>query len=384
MNKAWQTGERGGRFYLTKTGEKKYGKEAQEAARAEGMKALAAPRPDVALGKLAAARKGLGIPRAEMPQIRSYDVKEFVDSLKEKGIDVDKKKIRAGKLKPTQLELNPEKVAALKGKPSAADKRIIVSNDGFIMDGHHRWAGVLADDPDNKIRAYKVDLPMKELLKEARAFPKATKQDIKEAGRTGGEKAGLSEPIHPGPGPVLSRKEAEKFAAGSELKGAFFRGTTHPDDGAFIPQTSDTLSLLGRGVYMTEDKPTDREYGAPQELRVKVDNPIDYYGEDAAAIKESKEYKQAQKAIQAHNDKESLGNWESEDAAAFQVVAQRRGHDAVFFNSVQDDPKTGKEVPAGKVLCVWDARKVAVVDTGKKQGVVKAEYKRSTVGRGLD
>jgi len=149
-----------------------------------------AEKPDV-LSQLAAARKGvvkipesLGIPRAEMPQIRAIDVPEFLESLKAKGIKVESLPQRVGDLKPTQAELNMEKVAAMKGMPSIQEKPIITSRDGYILDGHHRWAGIFLDNKEHTIPTYKVDLPMKELLTTAAAFPKAMRQEASEIGPT--------------------------------------------------------------------------------------------------------------------------------------------------------------------------------------------------------
>jgi len=402
MDKAWQTGTRGGRFYITKTGEKKYGKEAEEAAHAEGMKGFVAPtRPDPALIKLAAARKGLNVPRAEMPQIRSHDVTEFLNTLRAKGIKVEEKQQTAGSLKPTQRELNPEKVAALKGIPTTRDKPIIVSKDGFIMDGHHRWAGIVADNPNHKIATHTVDLPMKELLKEGHAFPKAMKQSAEETGPTG-TKEGLetakaagafSAPIHPGPGPVLSPAQAEEFAKGSKFTQAFFRGTTHPDEGAFIPTTSTTMSQGGRGVYMLEreDKdPNDDSFGAEQEIRVNVENPINAYGKEGKEIKDSPEYNLILRTPDGY-----IGGGPQQRAAAFQTIAQRKGYDAVYYDVVEPISQEEKERsikenlsipwerPTGRIaLTVWDARKVAVVDRGgPKRGIVKQNPKPRKWGK---
>jgi len=67
ITKAWITGPKGGRYYVTESGEKKYGKEAEEAARAEGVKGLAGPeKPDKAMGMLASAKQKFSALKARL------------------------------------------------------------------------------------------------------------------------------------------------------------------------------------------------------------------------------------------------------------------------------------------------------------------------------
>jgi ParB-like chromosome segregation protein Spo0J len=109
-----------------------------------------------------------GIPREKMPQLKGNAVpgskadklpkgkggevdseKAFVEALKEKGIRLVPKKVDASRLKSTQSQLVGTKVAgmtdALKKNPDNPGIRapIYVSKDGYILDGHHRWAAVV-------------------------------------------------------------------------------------------------------------------------------------------------------------------------------------------------------------------------------------------------
>lgn len=123
----------------------------------------------------------LGIPRIKMPQIAEGDLGDFVDYLKEKGVKSQKTVMPVNKLKATQKEINAQKSEAIaesimKGglRPGTA---VIVSSDGHILDGHHRWAaGLLAMSKGKKVTmdVIKVDMPIKKLLDAAYKYPKTT------------------------------------------------------------------------------------------------------------------------------------------------------------------------------------------------------------------
>ena len=123
-----------------------------------------------------------GIPREDMPQFKGTpepgsiadklpkdengeaDTEEFFKQmLNKQGIKVSEPAaVPADRLKATQSELVGPKVAGMSkvladpnhpayGKITAP---IYVSNDGYVLDGHHRWAAVVAhnaSNPDNQI-----------------------------------------------------------------------------------------------------------------------------------------------------------------------------------------------------------------------------------------
>ena len=104
--------------------------------------------------------------------------KYLVDSGLEDGdvaddrVKVSKASFPAGKLKPSQTSMVLDKslgmaIAMLNGKMGlGGDLGAIISADGYIMDGHHRWsASILAGGPGTSVGGYKADLPGKELVK---------------------------------------------------------------------------------------------------------------------------------------------------------------------------------------------------------------------------
>ena len=79
----------------------------------------------------------------------------FFDFLtSEKGVTVEpKKKIKASHLKATQGQLKGADVAGIMGAMERGDLgegSIIVTSDGYIVDGHHRWAATVALESEGK------------------------------------------------------------------------------------------------------------------------------------------------------------------------------------------------------------------------------------------
>lgn len=133
-----------------------------------------------------------GIPRIKMPQLGGIPeagspaddegrfpkdkkgevnlAEAFVAYLRdEQGIDVEVRTVRADYLKATQNELNGGKVAGMANAIEAGNldpegEAIFVSNDDYVVDGHHRWAATVGvqlkgDEPLNlKTRRINTDI----------------------------------------------------------------------------------------------------------------------------------------------------------------------------------------------------------------------------------
>jgi GNAT superfamily N-acetyltransferase len=134
-----------------------------------------------------------GIPRVQMPQLDKEATKRFRKYLEAKGFKITREKEKASYLRATQDELNGAKVAANaasydKGKEP---RRIIVSRDNYILDGHHKWAAMLGIDSrdgkfgDKDMKVSRVDASITELLAETQAFGATTGASV-ESGTPGG------------------------------------------------------------------------------------------------------------------------------------------------------------------------------------------------------
>jgi GNAT superfamily N-acetyltransferase len=97
--------------------------------------------------------------RHDMPQVPSHRKAEFVRDMKADGRTVLRVDLDPLTLKPSQGEISARAVGQIakrerNGNPALTDDaaRIIVSSDGYVLDGHHRWGAfaALAIDGDKR------------------------------------------------------------------------------------------------------------------------------------------------------------------------------------------------------------------------------------------
>ena len=146
-----------------------------------------------------------GIPRAEMPQFKGtpepgspaeklpkdpktgeVDTEEFFKEMLQKdGVKVSEPTaVPPDRLKSTQSELVGVKVAGMSEVIDAGPDHpaygaitapIYVSNDGYVLDGHHRWAAVVAHNAKNPnkpvpMNVRVIDEPIEPLVKRSNKF----------------------------------------------------------------------------------------------------------------------------------------------------------------------------------------------------------------------
>jgi predicted ABC-type ATPase len=154
-----------------------------------------------------------GVPRVEMPQLTGIPAPgskadklpkdsrgrvnlgdKFLEHMRKLGYDLGHDKETASYLRPTQRELNGAKVAGLMNAMDAGavvPERLFVSNDGYIVDGHHRWAAEVGRDfrdgnePDKQLAIHRIDLDIGTLLDEARAYTEDMGLQPKQPGDVG-------------------------------------------------------------------------------------------------------------------------------------------------------------------------------------------------------
>lgn len=140
-----------------------------------------------------------GVPRLEMPQLGGKPVpgseadklprnpwdksevdgsKQFVTFLQGIGVKTSEEVLPATNLKASQRELIGTKVGAMMRDKSfdPAKNPIFISNDNYVVDGHHRWAAVIGRDAedghlgDAKMNVVRVNAPISEVLHLANAW----------------------------------------------------------------------------------------------------------------------------------------------------------------------------------------------------------------------
>lgn len=115
----------------------------------------------------------LGYTRNSMPQIDGDKVSEFIDYLHDNGVEVNPVKVRTKNLRLTQNEINKLKVFEVMQRLRKGAKMapFFYSSDRYVLDGSHRFVGQYNIDKEKQVQAWKVDMPMAELLKLSNLFP---------------------------------------------------------------------------------------------------------------------------------------------------------------------------------------------------------------------
>jgi hypothetical protein len=98
--------------------------------------------------------------------------------LETQGVSSKPDKVQVADLKPIQKELNMEKVDGMMQAKSqeylAFGKPAIISQDNYLVDGHHRWWAVRMIDEDASFGVIRVDMPIRDLLDLAHDYPKVS------------------------------------------------------------------------------------------------------------------------------------------------------------------------------------------------------------------
>jgi disulfide oxidoreductase YuzD len=106
------------------------------------------------------------IPRKLMPQI--YDATKFAKIIKKKyNVDSVFTKAAMGDYFPSQNEINEDRVNGVIGaikKRTLDSYPLVVSEDRYIIDGHHRWAAYKKLSPNKPVDVLVVKKPVNEAL----------------------------------------------------------------------------------------------------------------------------------------------------------------------------------------------------------------------------
>jgi len=124
-------------------------------------------------GTLLYGDEGMGIARKDMPQIPGKERARFLAEIEaEQGVTAEKEKIDPTTLKPIQKEISASRSGAIYNKfredgEIPKNERILISKDGFVVDGHHTWGAAVAfafDNPGTKLPVYRLSVTAQEAL----------------------------------------------------------------------------------------------------------------------------------------------------------------------------------------------------------------------------
>ena len=124
-------------------------------------------------GTLLYGDEGMGIARKDMPQIPGKERARFLSEIEaELGVTAEKEKVDPTTLKPIQKEISAARSGAIYNKfredgEIPKNERILISKDGFVVDGHHTWGAAVAfafDNPGTELPVYRLSVTAKEAL----------------------------------------------------------------------------------------------------------------------------------------------------------------------------------------------------------------------------
>ncbi len=329
----------------------------------------------------------LGIPRDEMPQFKgtaqpgsraaSMDADAsgevdtepvFREMLAQKGIKTLQTEVPADKLKATQKDLVGAKVVGMMGALEKDPQHpkitapIYVSRDGYVIDGHHRWAAIVAYNaahPDAQIpmKTTVLDMDIKDAIPMANKFAEdmgiaAKKADANKEDATQ-PKAAEVKPNEEDPTSNVKTFKGE--SSGKEIKtvelegGGFLFGTQHRDTKmaddiinqvkATIPKEKwKDIVFVGEGGATGDSGEIEfndeMEYSAPKfkEMGASIDtwdgDELDVHNDRSGL------YKSQAEQTGLSQSKIKAGNWAS-------MIGQGEGTDTMSPNDYLDDE--GKE-----------------------------------------
>lgn len=124
-------------------------------------------------GTLLFGDEGKGIARKDMPQIPGKERGRFLAEIEEsEGITATAEEVDPTTLKPVQKEISSSRSGAIYNKfredgGIPAGERILISSDGFVIDGHHTWGASVAfafDNPGTTLPVYRLSVTADEAM----------------------------------------------------------------------------------------------------------------------------------------------------------------------------------------------------------------------------
>jgi hypothetical protein len=285
----------------------------------------------------------------------------FRQLLADKDIKVTDATIASDSLKATQSELVGDKVMGMKsvldkGPDHPAFKKItapiFVSKDGYVVDGHHRWAAITAyniDNPDNPLpmNVMIIDKDIDEAIDISNEFANnfgVAAKSGKQTGPQSGEnpEPPRDEPSRPNAEPATDKSadgsikaqtktfkgessgkeiKAVEFDGGAQIFGVQHRNTKMVDDivnkvKSSIPEERwKDIVFLGEGGANDENgemKFNDEQIHASEEFK-KMGATIDSWDGDDMDVhnSESKLYKKQKEKTGLEDNQILAGNWAS-------------------------------------------------------------------------
>jgi hypothetical protein len=142
-------------------------------------------------------QSSLDIQRKDMPQIYEDSIPEYVDYLSENGIETTYARgVSVDQLKPTQKDISLERMERMykrlinglytddSGKLLNPLKRtVLATKDGYLLDGHHRWALNIFLHPKNQVDVLYINADIDNLVEVSKRFQNVSFETFEFGGR---------------------------------------------------------------------------------------------------------------------------------------------------------------------------------------------------------
>ena len=100
--------------------------------------------------------------REKLPQIPRAQIPAFAHYCKRNGVEFKIENVPVMKLKPIQRHLNKNKVHRMVG--GKVETPLMISQEGYIVDGHHRWAAEAVKNRNSTIPCVRFMCPVTDLV----------------------------------------------------------------------------------------------------------------------------------------------------------------------------------------------------------------------------
>lgn len=117
---------------------------------------------------------GLGFTRKTLPQLGPTE--KFVENLKSHNIKHHEVTVDSQHLRPSQSQFNFDNVASIMKQKLHTKSSVVISRDGYVIDGHHRWLAHY--NKKEKMKALQVDMPALEIIQMAKSFNHTSYKDV--------------------------------------------------------------------------------------------------------------------------------------------------------------------------------------------------------------
>lgn len=316
----------------------------------------------------------LGVPRADMPQIRADHRGAMVNFMNARGVTHEEQTVPARSLRPTQAEFSPERVGRAAAR-EGTERSILVSGDGYVLDGHHQW--LAQREAGGDVKVIRLNAPMAELLPLAREFPSSftdqASQEVQSADSRPGavdDRAAGDTPAVPDAADNVAREPvvAERPAAAGRSAGTGRSGVsaaTQGADGQRALREQPAADQSAAGEETAPVQAAEQAPALPEILATPRKRYIDRQAKAAGIKKGSPGYDQAIQRLQdqyeADVDRASAGitfeqynelNSDSPEGVnrqAWEALRQELGQQQYSRNSYRRAPEQGQGARAGQL-----------------------------------